>query len=1544
MADISLIPKEDKTIALKPAANPQIDNKHLEDISHKYDVALGSSSPGVPSISSNLMTGNEGALQELARRKKDLDLANTRNSIIQNIANVSGEAVDPALMEVVQQLGSLDLQNGEVGAVLEANYTKALINRQLEDINTDTGAYDEAIMNDPQGLSAGLDMAEDIGTKNFISSNLLQEVQKQYDTINPFVKGVGWATGLVPLKQSIDYNRFIYGDNVTSLLPGERIAQYVNELQTLSPAAYKAKLSADIKNMTDHAQHLMAMEVLQATMSYGDDERLWGNVWAGIDVASIIPFGMLKGAKAVTKPILNSESVAKTLGNEAKAARAILDTSIKEGKIPSLNIKTIDDVERVVPSIARPAEAAKGATKVAAPVLERYQTAHVLRANAVSEILATNRVGRLTDAEYASLVENARVDFSSAFPNLNSNIVNVIPNPADNITNIYAVTAKYGQKDGKFFPSQDAAQMWAGRFAKLKSLDYDIVNEGTGWSVSITRNIDETKAGLRDFKINDDTINADGVTTTFLHAVTSPDLKLSPSQRRARSTATIGIEKASTLLEEFGKPFAALQKDKQGMQDWNKFIKFHQSNVDPVRGRGLTFETPDEFVDAWQQMYNKQPSFEQIDAWDSWKQFYDLRNFVEASDLMKQKAILGIEKFRVRRSIGKKNYDTMDFEGKEVTELPYGKFFTVGVIGPDGALRKGNEFNVRFNPKAKENIAALLEDGYKIVQPFRGVQKVDENYFNFVIMKDFSRGRVTLDLPPRTGGRPVQKYNNYGKMPILRRDEGKVRYVGDFTLFNARDAEEASFIAKKFDEVRDALKVPAPGFTKESHVAWRAAKKKFEDSFPMWDFNTFQKNVKDGKIDLDAPVLLTKAGQRTSDAHNIQAALKKNGIPVEVFNDTNDFDLSRNVKGQLYGDDKEVDLSVLGMEKDAVFQIEDSTLNPLEALKLSMGNMVEINQLNDYKLKSVRDFTTQFGDLIEYDNMTNDFDVLFSPVYKKGADKKAIRTAESIRRSILSILKQPTWVDRQLGSWKEGIVKSLRGKIGDDKSEWVGDHVIPLIQNGDVYLRKFAFHTKFMFNPKQVFLQASAAANVIAISPKYGTKAAMLNLPMMALSYASKNAAKTVVKRMAKISGVAEEDLSELTRLYRSSGFDNVGSSIAYIDDLAPPKLVQGKIGQVLDTGTMFFNTGERYARRMAFATAYLERKAAKGTLSRSDEAWILNRSKDLTGNMTRDSNASYQRGWTSVLTQFMGYHARMTEQMVTGIIGGKNAKLTRSEAARLFVGMSVLWGVPVAGGMTVGVLPIREMLKEWMVKEGVQYDDTMMEGFVDGFASVLLEQMTGTDYDISSQYGPGGLPTFYDLLKGDAELSEVLLGASGGIIADTWKDTEPLAKSLIPLLDPLDTHSFPPTIEDLIRPLKNVSVINNTAKLWIAYNTGMWKSKNMNSQTAIELDEALAAAVTGAVPERVSDAFTNINAIKAIEAEKTKLSNEFIYYYKLAVQAARAGNIDEMNIYRSRATATAIAAGLTSRETTFLRSRAINEEPLDESVLKQLSEIERDK
>src|SRR5690606_26227261 len=119
--------------------------------------------------------------------------------------------------------------------------------------------------------------------------------------------------------------------------------------------------------------------------------------------------------------------------------------------------------------------------------------------------------------------------------------------------------------------------------------------------------------------------------------------------------------------------------------------------------------------------------------------------------------------------------------------------------------------------------------------------------------------------------------------------------------------------------------------------------------------------------------------------------------------------------------------------------------------------------------------------------------------------------------------------------------------------------------------------------------------------------------------------------------------------------------------------------------------------------------------LSRRDEAQILQRAKDLTGNMTRESNAGWQKGYAAVFTQFFGYQARIMEQFL-----GK--KLTTAEKLRLFTGYSMAYGIPVATGAVTGVIPWRDVAYDTILDMGYDPEGTAVEPFMDGFASVATE------------------------------------------------------------------------------------------------------------------------------------------------------------------------------------------------------------------------------
>lgn len=1562
---ISLQPQTTPTISLNQSSGLQNTADQIEDYAVKYDQVLGDISPGVASVQNALQTNNKDALAGLLQQKQEVDLVNARNATIQAIANQSGSAPSPADLDAVAGLTVADVTKGDLGTALEREYGKQVTNAQAEASNAKTGQYDQSILADPGTTSEVLDRAEYQTARNMISNDILDKLQKQFGSSGLLTQGQAFLQTLVPFRSWIALSGSLDRPGF-DLLPGSSLQNQFAYLHTLSPDQYKSSVQGVVDKLVGQGDYLDAIQFVQGTLSYGNDDANWQNIFAGLDVASVVPVGgLIKALKGSSKLVgiasHDAEAIASVTGQGAKAADIALAKDFQTGRIGSVDINNLSDVEKNFSSIDRPQEYFTDTpTKASGPPLTRLQTAALARAARAHEFFfGINKIDRETPEGLANAVTQAQDDVRQMFVRQSHNIVNVTANEPDNVTNISSVTAKFGQVNGDWFPTKNAAEGWAGRFVKLKTNDYSILEEGTGWSVNVTRNVDETKAGARNFTIETDAKSADDMFTRFASPLLGADKKLSKSQTRARGVVVMSEERANEVMKSFAEPLATLQKNKRAFKEFNDFMVAARDHVDPVRGRGVTYHTQAEFEDAWYDQFQHLPSYEQSDAYSSFKQFYDMDWVTRNLDVYKQKSILGIEKITVPHSLGFSektlpdgtvslkaigtsdkatkivNQDPVTFEGKVIGDLPRGQrdHFSIGLIDEKGVL---NRYNTRFmtgKTKGWEVLDKAKADGYQIIQPYEGYAKIGADTFDYVMTKTLKRDRPTMDLNYREGTRVVQKYNWYIKQPRLSIQNGSARYLGDLALANARDEHEAGFIRDTMNTARQMVLKKDAG-----------AEKYFTDNLPMWSYKDFQKAVHAAGMDPRIPFSITRAGSRTIDSGGILGELNKAGLKINNLDKGDVGRLSNQVRGRFLGERDETNMTAWGVEKGKIFELAgDSQLSPLETMKLSMSDLVDVNLMNDYKIKSVRDFTSQFGHLLdgtEADFRANGLAYIYDPKYLTGANANEIRSAEGIRKAILNLWQHSTVVDKQIGLYKEKIVRSLRGVLGDHRAEWVGDKVLPKIQNADAYMRAFAFHTKMgFFNPKQLFLQMSSVVNIFSISPKYGIRAAALASPMKAGLYARPGILRAIGEKLAGTVGMKADDYEELVTLYKRSGFDLVKNDVSFIDDLSPPKFVRGKIGMILDAGTTPFKTGERIARSMAFATAYMEQKALKKgvLLGRNDEAQILQRAKDLTGNMTRDSNAPYQQGYTAVVTQFFGYQMRLMEQMF-------GSKLTGAEKGRLLFGMSLMYGAPVAAGMTFGVVPFREWIKDWLQGSGIQTDNTMAEPFIDGFAATFLHAISGTNFNVAERYGPGGITTFYDFLKGDSSATELLLGASGGIIGDTVSDFDPIVKWFTRSIDGNDMTSFTPSTADILRPLTEISTVNTAEKLWRAVELGKWMSKNETNLTNVSDLEAGISAVLGVDPERVSDAFRQIGSMQARKDMQDRSRKAAVSEYRRAIQALQAGDNDLATQYFQQYKGELASAGFSPYEQTRIAQQAISDTPMNESVFNQMQKYENQK
>lgn len=1516
---------------------------HTEDLAVKYSSALGQASPGEDTVMAGLMEGNTRRFSELLAQQKSVEAMNTKNKLVLDITqSLGGEAPSPEIVDIVQGLSVTDLASPDLSTILENEYSRKVTELQSVLLDEENDTMADAMEADPEKTLEVMDIVQRQGARNMVASNLLSSLRKRFDEQGIVEKVWAVGQGFIPGRSWAAMNTFVKGAPFNAFWPGDSIEKQISYLHSLPPEEFKKELEDGISRQLETGNYLDAMTFLEAVMSYSDSDAFEQNVFAALDVASIAPVGLfVKGAKGAAKvalaPARDLKAMSVASAIEPEAVRTAMGLAIAERKLPSQVIRNISDVEQMLPSLFRPSEAFVGGQLRAPGVpLSRLQEAAVNRAGKALEIITdVNRVERLTPDELDVALRETEDFLETNFVTPSSQVIDYRRNLAENnIGNVYSVTAVLGRKDGGVFPNK----MSAGKLAKqirLKTDDFVYAQRNGGWVIEITRNVDETSGGLRNLDIQLDNKSTDSMLTRFLGYALGADMKLGKQQQITRGVAVLSSEREAELLNEFTKPWSVLSKGEKG--DLEKFFE-HTRDVVTKDGRGITYKTAYEFEDAYYQMFNKLPTYEQINAWNSFQQYYDLDWLVRDLDVYKQKAVLGVEKFSMK--VGE---NTFTFEGKEVPNLPRGSKtpFRVAVVDDNGVIQKGDsKYSLYMKDTDWEQIDKLMADGYKVVQAYEGSTDIGGEVVNFVITRNFKRDRVgMLNLNRREGSRVIQKFPYYIKQPRVRLNNGRGRYNGDQTLVNARSADEAADILKHMETVRKMVLNRTPG-----------VRRYFAENIPMWTLKKFMKAVKDGTIDLNIPFKVTRSGQRTVDTGNVVEDLRKEGLSINSFDTDDEFDLSRQVNGRFLGERDEQNMRVYGSEKGRIFELPDSSvISPLEALRVSMSNLVDTHVIHDYRLMSSRTYTKEFSDILDgarEDFDTNGLSFIFNARYRTGADPNRVKIAEGVRTSILSLFNNKTIVERQIDMYKEKLLRSVRSLAGDNVARWVEDKALPAAENADVAMRAFAFHTKMGFlNIRQFFLQSTAMANVVFLSPKYGIKGAQAVMPLTLAMLSDKSFAKAIGKK-SSLSGFSPEEFEELATAYRRSGFSRVGGDVAYLDDLRPPRVHKSKLqkgaSMVLELGGAPFRGGERIARSMAYATAYAERKAAiKGReLSRADEAWILQRAKDLTGNMTRDSNAAYQRGYGAIVTQFFSYQMRLMEQMI-----GK--KLTNGEKARLFTGMGLMYGFPVAAGMTVGVVPVREWLKDMLASEGIQYDNTVAEPFMDGFAATILEAMSGMDLNVSEKFGPGGISTFYDLLKGDADFYELLMGASGGIILETASDFDPIVKGIVSSIDFNDDTYFPINEWDILQAFqesaRNISTINNAVKLQEAINLGKWISQNENVLTNITLKEAIVSAATGLDPERVSDAFNQIGALQARNKSQAKARKEMIADYKRGIIALRQGYKDEAKKFFSRVKARGILSGFDMQQMSDMYRQAASDEPLDESVLRSYQEIIKD-
>ena len=438
-------------------------------------------------------------------------------------------------------------------------------------------------------------------------------------------------------------------------------------------------------------------------------------------------------------------------------------------------------------------------------------------------------------------------------------------------------------------------------------------------------------------------------------------------------------------------------------------------------------------------------------------------------------------------------------------------------------------------------------------------------------------------------------------------------------------------------------------------------------------------------------------------------------------------------------------------------------------------------------------------------------------------------------------LNQPTWLSDKWETFTRSATEAVFEQTGLKLDLAKTDPASRLLQVG--FYSKFGF-----FNPDQFLLQGLHSTTIVGISPKAGTKALGLSIPMMVIANLPDSATRSLaIKRLAKTSGMEEAELDTLVKYIDQSGRNIIDNQV--IELQAPQKFgsastltgkAQQSVGTFLDKSTLFFREGERASRMTGIITAFLEHRVKRpdvSPLSPSGKTWITNREQDLTFRMTTASRSFAQSGPMRVPTQWLTFSLRAMENIAIG------RNFTAGERARMFLVMGPMWGLTGLGlGKSTGYI---------IEKMGYSPDDpAALERFNQvkyGAFDQLLGWGIGTETAYAERAAPLGQIKDTHRKLMEESLITTMFGPSGEIFGDM----KSAASNAIRAMYGGRTESVR---EDLTQLLRNLSTVDKAVKIRELIESGNYRSRTRKLAVGGLPPEAAVAVLFGATPAPVQN------------------------------------------------------------------------------------------
>jgi hypothetical protein len=1570
---------------------PGLIGKPAQQRAAKADFGLGSDSPGIDVLTNGIKNRTEDALRQSAAVQQDVKDRDTQLKVIREKA-ANGSQITPDDVSQMAGLSKYEPKN-DPSTIWEKLYANQFVNSVMSVGSGVGNVVAQAFGKNPEYVAKNADIAHDIVMRQEIAKSAAEDTEAKVqgqgtfswleDQTKMFIPGYSWYNTINAVK----------GAPTSSYLKGTNVEDQISYLYTLPPSEMHKALRGALDEMSKENPSL-ARDFAQSVVQYSQSDKFLDNAFTVADAATVVPAGTLaRGARVLGGELRGAAAIreATELGKAAQGAseatggvkeafKAAVKANAPMESDAGAMLTTMGDIEKgaqvnvqkrvgelfghqdplnegrgmsQLPTLLNP-EAVVADSKANLSAVRTQRLLDDLtrnRDNVLSAVQNLSKVDRLPENALQVAIKEAEGNIKDRYNHLGDAIIDFQhTRPEQTASNVGSVTARFGQPDGTLFKSLRDAYQAAVQKYKLPAGSFQVKQEGLGWTVNVTKHLDETTPGVRQALITTENTTPQSLAGQFLGKLRSANDRVSDFQNANRMAVVHGGSGLEAAMKDMAKDVGSLsRKERQALR---QVMEKNKTDLDPTTGvRGKFYESQSELEKDYLSLHSRLPTYQESKAYWTFVQLNDLDWTMRNLGVFRDRARRGIENFKLfdkeTDNTGRElNFNSNEFNGKLIDgqAFPWDNHETAGIV----IHEKGKDpEHFYMSPKMasdeqRTKIKDLLDNGYKIIQtenPVRPVfgERLGNDTTNFIITKDFESKKLDWkQIPYRPGFHTEYPQPWFVKQPNIRKGgtEGTPRHIfeGDTSAMAFNTETEARKYAERMDTARQMLKGDIQGDLGD----YLSKNLPFNEK----QFKSFFEAAKPGEeaaFNMDQPFLHTYTGKTTVDQHGAALTGKYQNFEDNIRSSYN-----------LFGG---VDKKFMGQRDNPLWTVEEkgSELNPVYNLKSAkevdpfvsvlrgMSNVMRSRFFSDYKIQAVESWVQEFGDLLKVDK----HDLLNNPVYhvqnpawNDGVqDKMRLAAAKNSRAAMMELLGTPSDLQANLQHVREKVIDSIYGKLGQSASEKAS--TLPVIGLQDKpgganplkVMRAIAFNEKIgMLNPTQFFQNAFTSGNAIAIDPIHGLSGAMSGLLMQGLRHSEDPA---VMERLAKIAGsmgMKPEWFKESWAELKKTGIMTASGKHAWRDDMADPSFFQSTAGKWLDKGAILFNEGDRITNLTAWNTAFRKFRTENPTaeITNAVRNQIQTRADLYSANMTRASTASWQQGVWSIPTQFWGYNARLMEQMLSGGLTN-SGRLTLAEKSRVMLMNGIMYGVPIgtAGSLTGGVANYYEDIRKGLLDRGINVDDKVIDAFHSGVVGAVGRFITGEPTNLNEKIGPAGTASLRDSLFGDKNVAEVFFGASGSTTKDLFNSLDPLAKTLMAPFRG-DEDQYPFKMEDAVNVIRNVATVDSALKHYYAFKTGELITKSGQSLTpsrelepagAMTQTEAVLGFLTGATPRKVSDAQLmqkmNQDRDQAVKDAQKQIGQN----YKWALTAMVNNQEEEGQAFLTRVSTLMHLAGLRTEE-----------------------------